>query len=145
MAPAPITPAIQTVSQSHQFSDLEKVLLFVVLAVFVGGGFAAWRIGAWVAGNLRELVTKLVTELGELRSALLSSESSHAARVAEVKTEVAAVGHSVKEIGTKIDTLGDEIGKRISGVDDSISQTRLDLARSTVIPAKPSLHAVSGR
>lgn len=129
----PLAPAVQVAAESRQFSDLEKVLLIVILAALVAGGFVAWRVVAWIAANLKDMVAKLIAELGTLREALTSSESKHAARADEIKAEVRAVGVEVKALDKSVS----DLGGRISGAEDVLNQARLEL-RDALVPAEPA-------
>lgn len=143
MTPDPVTPAVQTIAQSHQFSDLEKVLFFALIAMFVAAAYAIARGGSWVARvmwpEVKLLLKQLIDGLADLRTALVASDASHTARVdalgASVRIEVQGVGAkvdtlggTVRAIGEKVDRLGEDVGRRLSGAEDVLTETRLEVA-----------------
>lgn len=137
MSPDPVSPAVSTITGSHQFSDLEKVLLLVLLAGIVGGVIAMWRGGAWVVKtafpSVTDLVKQLIAGLSDLREALLASDASHARRVDDVKSEVKAVGSKVDALAASIDSMEQSVSSRLSGAEEALTQTRLDMARNGIV------------
>lgn len=145
MNPA-IGPAVETVTKSTQFSDLEKLLFLLLIGLValavVGVAWVAKRVDGKVDGAFRDLIA----EVKNLSAAFMSSDAKHAARADEIKQEVRGVGAKVDSLAVEVRTLDKSVGDlggRVSGAEDALQQTRLDL-RNGIVPPDPEPRAPTG-